>query len=205
MSKHVATLMDGHVHERNKLLKLIRWQKDNSDLDTIMQEFERETRIGDNVKALAWGRKHEIESIEQYELTRNVTVMRPGFMKHPLWPDLCGSSIDFIEGDEFACEIKCYYVSENHLRTLRFGMGPEHVHQTQGHMEVAGLEKGKFVSYDPRHPVDEQKIYVQNLKRDLDWSIKFRDLMGEFAHHMEAGSRFEQQMGATKDGIPSMF
>ncbi len=205
MSKGVATLMDGHVHERNKLLKLIRWQKDHADLNTIREEFERESRLGDNVNALAWGRQHEIESIEQYELTRNVTVVRPGFMTHPIWSDYCGSSIDFLEGDKFACEIKCPYNSENHLRAIRFGMGPEHVHQTQGHMEVAGLEKGKFVSYDPRHPVDEQKIYVQNIERDLEWTLKFRELMDQFVHHMEVGTQFEQQMGSATDGIPSMF
>ncbi len=213
MSKGVTTLMDGHVHERNKLLKLIRWQKAHSDLDTIMAEFERETRLGDNVNALSWGKQHELESIEQYELTRNVTVQRLGFCPHPEWPHLCGSSIDFIEthdgtedGDpRYACEIKCPYVSENHLKTLRFGMGPWHVNQTQGHMEVSLLDEGKFISYDPRHPVDEQKIYVQNLTRDSEWSEKFRKLMGEFAHHMEIGTQFEQQMGAARDGIPSMF
>ncbi len=205
MSKGVTTLMDGHVHERNKLLKLIRWQLNHANPDTIREEFERETRLGDNVNALAWGRQHELESIEQYELTRNVTVVRPGFMKHPLWPDYCGSSIDFIEGDEFACEIKCPFNSENHLKSIRFGMGPWHVNQTQGHMEVAGLEKGKFVSYDPRHPVEEQKIYVQNIERDLEWTMKFRELMDQFAHHMEVGTQFEQQMGAARDGIPSMF
>ncbi len=213
MSMRVATLMDGHVHERNKLLKLIRWQRDNSDLDTIMQEFERETKLGDNVKPLAWGRKHESESIDQYELTRNVTVQRLGFCPHPMWPHLCGSSIDFIEthdgtlsGDpRYACEIKCPYNRENHLRTIRFGMGPEHVHQTQGHMEVAGLEEGKFISYDPRHPVDEMKLYVQNIERDLEWTLKFRSLMDQFSKHIENGTKFEQQMGATRDGIPSMF
>jgi hypothetical protein len=205
MSERVTKLMEGHVHELNKLLKKIRWQKDHADPVTIREEFERESRLGDNVNSLSWGRQHESESVEQYELTRNVTVFRPGFFQHPLWPTLCGSSIDFIENDTFACEIKCPYNSENHLRTIRFGMDPMYFNQTQGHMEVTGLEKGKFISYDPRHPIDEQKLYVQNLERDLEWTLKFRKRMEEFAHHMEAGTQFEQQMGKATDGIPSMF
>lgn len=205
MSQGVATLMDGHVHQRNQLLKLIRWQQDHADMDTIAAEFERETRLGENVEALAWGRQHEIESIEQYELTRNITVVRPGFTLHPLWPKYCGSSIDFLEGDEYACEIKCPHKSENHLKAIRYGMGQWHVNQTQGHMECADRDEGKFVSYDPRHPVEEQRIYVQNLDRDPEWTKKFRELMGEFAQHMELGTQFETTMKGATDGIPSMF
>ena len=46
---------------------------------------------------------------------------------------------------------------------------------------------------------------MHNLKRDPEWTKKFRDLMGEFTHHMENGTQFEQPMGKATDGIPSMF
>jgi len=211
MSQHPKILLEGHVHTWNKLLKHIIWQREHPHL--IREEFERETMIGDNVPSLQHGKRLEIESVEQYELTRNVSVIRPGFMRHHEFPTLVGSSVDFIETDDgtldgegqYACEIKCPFLSEHHLRAIRYGMAPEHVHQTQGHMEVTGLVEGKFVSYDPRHPVEEQRVYVQNLARDPEWSKQFRAMIEEFAHHLEHGTQFEHKMGKAKDGIPSMF
>ena len=213
MSERVKTLLEGHVHTLNRLLKKVIWERTNATTDIIHQEYERESSLGDRVNALAWGRKHESESIEQYELTRNVSVIRPGFTKHPDYPNLVGSSIDFIEtGDgqfdgkpQYACEIKCYHLPENHLRAVRYGMHPDHYNQTQGHMEVTGLTEGKFVSYDPRHPVEEQRVYVQNLRRDPDWGLRFRDMIDQFAGHLKNGTQFEHKMGKATDGIPSMF
>lgn len=212
MSQQAKILIEGHVHLWNKLLKHIRWQREQGET-VIRQQYESETSLGDNVEALAWGKRLEIESVEQYELTRNVSVIRPGFMRHHEFPTLVGSSIDFIETDDgtldgegqFACEIKCPLLPENHLKAIRYGMAPEHVHQTQGHMEVTGLVEGKFVSYDPRHPVEEQRVYVQNLTRDPEWAKQFRTMIEEFDHHLKHGTQFEHKMGKATDGIPSMF
>lgn len=213
MSVTVKPLLNGHVHELNNLLKLIRWQHEHNDEATVRAEYEREARLGDQVEAMAWGKTHETESVEQYELTRNVSVIRPGFVAHPIWPTLVGDSTDFLESEDgtlespsfYAGEIKCPYLSKNHLSYLRYGMPEIYYNQTQGHMETHDLEEGKFVSYDPRHPVDRDKIYVQMLKRDHAWSDKFRDRMTQFSKHFEAGSRFEHDIGKITDGVPSMF
>jgi len=213
MSKRIDYIMGGHVHELNTLLKTMRWEQFDATEAQRREAYESETRIGDSNPAMSWGKRHEEEAITNYELVRNVQVIRVGFQAHPLWPHLVGDSTDFIECDDgtlegtpqFACEVKCPYNSDNHKKTLRYGMANWHHNQTQGHMEVHDLDLGKFVSYDPRHPIEEQQVYVQLIERDLAWQALFREKMEEFNGHFTRGSLYEHAIAGATDGIPSMF
>jgi len=213
MSKRVDILLGSHVHDLNNLLKTLKWEQFEATPDQIRQAFESETRIGDASPAMSWGKRHEEEATTHYELSRNVQVHRAEFLVHPMWPHLVGDSTDFLEGatgvlDEpakYACEIKCPYNSDNHKKTLRFGMAAWHHNQTQGHMEVHDLDEGKFVSYDPRHPIEEQQIYVQTIERDLAWQKLFREKMEVFDDHFRNGTFYEHAVAQATDGIPSMF
>jgi hypothetical protein len=213
MSKRIDILLGNHVHDLNNLLKTLKWEQFEATPDQIRQAFESETRIGDNSPAMSWGKRHEEEAITHYELSRNVQVIRCGFKVHPLWPALVGDSTDFIEYSngaldgvpQFACEVKCPYNPDNHKKTLRFGMQDWHNNQTQGHMEVHDLSEGKFVSYDPRHPIEEQQIYVQTIYRDPAWTKLFREKMEVFDDHFRNGTFYEHAVAQATDGIPSMF
>ena len=212
MSSRIDILLSGHVHALNNLLKTLAWEQQATDSE-IRVAFEQETRIGDSNPYMAWGKRYEPEAMDHYELTRNVQIIRCGFKVHPTWPHLVGDSADFIECDDgtrtgtpqYACEIKCPGKPENHKKTLRFGMAVWHHNQTQGHMEVHDLDEGKFVSYDPRHPIEEQQIYVQLLERDLLWQKQFREKMEEFDEHFRLGTFYEHKTTKATDGIPSMF
>lgn len=213
MSKRIDIIMNNLVHDLNNLLKTLMWEQVQAVPDQIREAFEAETRIGDASPAMSWGKRLEEEAISHYELTRNVQVIRCGFKVHPLWPTLVGDSTDFIETDDgtldgklkFAGEVKCPYNSENHKKTLRFGMAAWHHNQTQGHMEVHDLDEGKFVSYDPRHQIEEQQIYVQTIERDLAWQKLFREKMEVFDDHFRNGTFYEHVVAKATDGIPSMF
>lgn len=213
MSKRIDTIMSGHVHELNNLLKTLKWEQFDATEQHIRQAFESETRVGDNSPPMAWGKRLEEEAITNYELVRNVEVIRAEFRTHDRWPDLVGDSTDFIETDDgtlegtpkFACEVKCPYNSDNHKKTLRYGMAIWHVNQTQGHMEVHNLDQGKFVSYDPRHPIEENQIYIQVIERDLAWQAQFHEKMEAFYGHFTSGTFYEHAITGATDGIPSMF
>ena len=213
MSKHIDILMNNLVHELNNLLKILKWEQFQAAPDQIREAYEAETRIGDASPAMSWGKRLEEEAISHYELTRNIQVIRCGFKVHPLWPHLVGDSTDFIECldgtldgvPHFAGEVKCPYNSENHKKSLRFGMATWHHNQTQGHMEVHDLDQGKFVSYDPRHQIEEQQIYVQTIERDLAWQKLFREKMEVFDDHFRNGTFYEHVVAQATDGIPSMF
>lgn len=213
MSSRIKTIMEGHVHQLNNLLKTLRWEQEEATQDQIRKAYEDETRIGDANLAMSWGKRHEEEAITHYEMTRNIEVIQVGFAVHPRWPKLVGTSTDFIECDDgtvtgnpkYACEIKCPYNPENHKKTIRYGMPTYHHHQTQGHMEVYNLDLGKFVSYDPRHPIEEQQVYVQLLERDTAWQKLFYEKMEEFEEHFNMGTIYEHKIQSATDGIPSMF
>jgi hypothetical protein len=213
MSKRVDTIMGNQVHDLNNMLKTLKWEQFEAGPDQIREAFEAETRIGDASPAMSWGKRLEEEAISHYELTRNVQVIRCGFKVHALWPNLVGDSTDFIECSDgtldgepqFASEVKCPFNSDNHKKTLRFGMAVWHHNQTQGHMEVHDLDEGKFVSYDPRHQIEEQQIYVQTIERDLAWQKLFREKMEVFDDHFRNGTFYEHVVAKATDGIPSMF
>ncbi len=213
MSQRIDILMGNLIHNLNNLLKTLKWEQVQAVPDQIREAFEAEGRIGDASPAMSWGKRLEEEAISHYELTRNVQVIRCGFKVHPLWPHLVGDSTDFIECSDgtldgepqFACEVKCPFNSENHKKSLRFGMATWHHNQTQGHMEVHDLDEGKFVSYDPRHPIEEQQIYVQTIERDLAWQKLFREKMEVFDGHFRNGTFYEHVVAKATDGIPSMF
>lgn len=213
MSKRIDILLSGHVHDLNNLLKTMKWEQFQATPDQVREAFEAETRIGDASPAMSHGKRMEEPGICHYELSRNVQVIRAEFKAHPMWPNLVGDSTDFIETDDgtldgepkFACEVKCPYNSDNHKKTLRFGMAAWHHNQTQGHMEVHDLDEGKFVSYDPRHPIEEQQIYVQTIDRDLAWQKLFHEKMEAFDDHFRNGTFYEHVVAQATDGIPSMF
>lgn len=213
MSKRIDILLSGHVHTLNNLLKTMHWEQEQATPDQIREAFEAETRIGDNSEAMSWGKRHEEEAITHYELTRNVQVIRAEFKVHRLWPNLVGDSTDFIEcddgtltgGQQFACEVKCPFNPDNHKKSLRYGMAHWHHNQTQGHMEVHDLTEGKFVSYDPRHPIEEQQLYVQMIERDPAWVKLFHEKMEKFDDHFRNGTLYEHAVSKATDGIPSMF
>jgi len=204
-SDNVATLMGGNPHSQNKVLEEIRWAKEQSD-DVIREHYEKEQDQA-NVY-MKWGKAHEEEAVRTYQLQNNVDVIySPGFLEHPEWGEVCGCSRDFVDTtNNWLGEVKCPGKPENHAKTLKYGMGPWHVNQVQ-----MGLECDRerdfliFCSYDPRNPVEGDRLYQQLIKRDDDWIEKFRKVMGEFYDHFKNGTEFRHATHQRADGVPQLF
>lgn len=218
MSDRVDIIISGNPHQLNNLVDTIRWERSiKEDTAHVRREFEREMGMGDRVEQLRWGREHEAEALSQYELLYSIEVVRPGFKKHPIWPELVGDSTDFLEsypgraydGTMISIprpgEVKCYHNPDNHLRALRYGMDPKHFNQLQGHMECWDLPSARFISYDPRQSIVEKQLYRQVIERDVRWQMTFRERMTRFAEHLMRGTRFDFEMKSARDGIPSLF
>lgn len=205
MSERVTTLMEGSVDARNSLLRAIAWEREQPD-EVIAEFFEREQRAGENSEAMAWGRAHEDAAYRAFAMTRNTKVVRPGFIPHPAFPDLCGSSVDFIEYDDqgprFCGEVKCPFKQANHLAALHYGMKPGHYNQVQGHCAVTGLEGTKFISFDPRQH-QSQQLYVQLVPASAEWQDRLLSALDEFAAHLSAGTFYEKPKLTGK--IPKLF
>lgn len=211
MSDRINTIVNGHVLALNNLLRTMRWEQGiKNNISHVKAEYERENRLGENVEALAWGRKYEAEAVAHYELTRGVEVERPPFKNHPDWPALVGDSTDFIERDDegnVLCvgEVKCYFNETNHLKALRYGMDMQHFNQVQGHADHWKAPRVLFLSFDPRCKVADQRLYVQTIDPDLSWVTHMHRRMNEFAVHFKRGTQFEFQMQGARDGIPALF
>ena len=204
-SERIGTLMGNNPHNLNRLLDEIREEKTHGP-DRIQAKYEKEQDAANQY--MRWGKEHEEEAVRTYQLQNNVDVIySPGFLEHPEWGEVCGVSRDFVDtSNNWLGEVKCPGKPENHEKTIKYGMGPWHVNQTQ-----LGLECDRdrdfmiFCSYDPRHPVEASRLYQQIVKRDDAWIEKFRTVMGEFYGHFKAGTDFRHPTVQRAEGVPQLF
>ena len=204
-SERIGTIMGNNPHNLNRLLDLIREEKTHGP-DQIQAEYERQQDSANQY--MRWGKEHEEEAVRTYQLQNNADVIySPGFLEHPDFGEVCGCSRDFIDTTHnWLGEVKCPGKPENHEKTIKYGMGPWHVNQTQ-----LGLECDRerdflmFCSYDPRHPIEASRLYQQIVKRDDKWIEKFRRTMGEFHEHFKQGTDFRHATVQRAEGVPQLF
>lgn len=114
--------------------------------------------------AMRWGNEHEAEALAVLEERLGILVERIGFVTHP-FVDWAGCSPDALLGPLGLAQVKCPYVSTNHVETLERGIPPEYVAQVQGEMWITGRDWSVYVSYDPRMP-ENLRLYTQRILRD---------------------------------------
>jgi predicted phage-related endonuclease len=114
--------------------------------------------------AMQWGNDHEAEAIVALEERTGFLGERVGFVTHP-FVEWAGCSPDALIGPLGLAQVKCPYVSTNHIETLERGVPPEYVAQLQGEMWVTGRDWSLYVSYDPRMP-ENLRLYIQKVLRD---------------------------------------
>ena len=129
--------------------------------------------------ALTWGIEHEAEAFQMFSKTNFDQWTYYGGETYVFIPygDYSGYSPDGLS-EEAILEIKCPYNSSIHLKNFTItdadslkSVHPEYYWQMQLGMIAAKLEKGFFVSYDPRMPEGKQ-LYVAEIERhDLQFEI----------------------------------
>jgi len=105
-------------------------------------------------RALEWGNDHEQEAIDRYVEETGVKVDSLGtvFCQYSKLEYVGGSPDGFI-GVDGIIEVKCPYVSANHVKTmLTQDISNDYYFQVQGNLMVTGREYCVFISYDPRCP-----------------------------------------------------
>jgi GrpB-like predicted nucleotidyltransferase (UPF0157 family) len=84
-------------------------------------------------------------------------------------------------------------------------MDPEHYNQVQGHMEHWDVQVCKFLTYDPRVVLRDRRLHIEVIHRDPAWSTLFRRRMEQIVTHLQRGTKFEFEMTAATDGMPTIF
>ena len=129
--------------------------------------------------ALTWGIEHEAEAFQMFSKTNFDQWTYYGGETYVFIPygDYSGYSPDGLS-EEAILEIKCPYNSGIHLKNFTVtdadslkSVHPEYYWQMQLGMISAKLEKGFFVSYDPRMPEGKQLHVAEIERHDLQFEI----------------------------------
>lgn len=139
---------------------------------------ERKLISGD---ALDWGVCNEEFAISAYEKLRDVSVIESQFVLLKDYEKWAGGSPDgLIENENGIIEVKCPYVSSNHIEALIDGNIPKKSYaryytQIQFNILATDTEFCDFVSFDPRMKNEEDKCCVIRIDRDNEYIEKILD------------------------------
>lgn len=147
-------------------------------------------------KALDWGNEHEDAARAEYEFDYNQSVDQVGICIHESL--MYGASPDGLVGDDGMIEIKCPFISKNHVSTVINGMPKEHMPQIQGNLLVNGRQWCDFISFDPRIDGDH-RLYVQRIERDEKYIAHLEQRLNNFAGKMQ--STLKNSFGIDWQGV----
>lgn len=169
----MATVKVGEAAGRVKY----RWQLVTERLTTLpADQYENE--------AMRWGKEQEPFARMAYEAKTGRLVEEVGFIPHPTKPWIGCSPDGLIDGDGGA-EIKCPFNSVVHVQTLHGGMPPEHRPQVQGGMWITERDWWDFISFDPRMPADELRLYVERIPRDDVYIKRLAEATDKFLEEVD--------------------
>jgi hypothetical protein len=120
------------------------------------------------------GHDLEPEAIELYELVKNITVERPGFITNSKYPG-CGVSPDGIT--DRLIEVKCF-MKDKHLSINEKTIPFEVIAQIQFGMMITGLRKTDLVLYNPDLEAEEA-LKIITVDRDLKIHERFLLILKE--------------------------
>ena len=123
------------------------------------------------------GNAMEDEAAEAYAFESELTLEKVGFVRN----GIRGCSPDRLIGANGMCEIKTALPHIQLERVLRGELPPEYKAQVQGQLLVAEREWCDFVSYWPRLPVLQVRVY-----RDGPYIEKMDAAIRKFVDEMEA-------------------
>jgi len=119
--------------------------------------------------AMDWGNEHEADAIILYQEKTGVEPVENGFIPLKGYEEWAGGSPDGFVGDDGIIEVKCPFISANHLDAVLSGDIPKksfkrYNAQIQFNLWVTGRKWCDYISYDPR--VVGNEIFIKRIERD---------------------------------------
>ena len=126
-------------------------------LEKVAEQLTEESKDIPQTKAMEWGQNLEDTAKEYYEIAFKEKIKEEGLVV-PDWCKDAGASPDgLLEGKSKGLEIKCPFVSANHVKHLTMksannlkANAKEYYWQIIHCLAVTGLERWDFCSFDPR-------------------------------------------------------
>jgi len=137
-------------------------------------------------KAVEWGNRYEPEAIRVYSEYNSVEVREGEFIEYSLY---AGCTPDGFVGDDGLIEVKCPYLTKNHIKHLLCNtqeelkdISKEYYWQCQFQLFCTGREWVDFVSYDPRC---DERFCLHILRVD-----RREDIMNEIKAQLEIATMY---------------
>lgn len=134
-----------------------------------------------DTKALRWGETYEADARLAYETVSGRSVDLCGFIE---WSKIFGGSPDGLVGDDGIIEIKCPYITANHVKYLLLeeqrellSLKPEYYTQIQGNLLATGRKWCDFISYDPRCIRPEFGLKILRVDRDAEFIERIKEAL----------------------------
>lgn len=168
-----------------------------AEWNALADELEKElspdyqwTEITGN-RAMDWGREHEKEALGNIMLDYGFDVIDPGLRFDREHPWIAATPDGWHEGSETGelttVQIKCPYLTKNHLDTLYTrSIKPVYYYQVQWEAMVSQARLIEFYSYDPRQPLATRLVRLP-IERSEEVIDKLR------RHALEFGEMFENR------------
>lgn len=136
--------------------------------------------------SMDWGNEMEDQALIEYQKLTGIEPVENGFIPLKGYEDWAGGSPDAtIDDGEGILEVKCPYVTTNHVETLVTKDIPKkykkkYTSQMQFNMWVTGAKYCDFISYDPRAGdkqiivirIDRDDKYIKEMEERLKLAIK---------------------------------
>lgn len=144
----------------------------NKKIDEIISSHDMDNGDFAGNKATEWGEYWEPVAREAFEEKTGMKVDQVGFI---LIDEFFGGSPDGVIKDEAIIEIKCPYSTANHTENLFLidevdfrEKHEDYYIQMQVNMIAANVEKGFFVSYDPRKLQKSLKLKIIEVQKNKE-------------------------------------
>lgn len=138
--------------------------------EKVAEYITQERKAPISTKAIEWGKEYEpqakmhFEAATGLEIDSDIDIIRTDM--------LSGLPDGIIHSEACGLEIKCPYVSTNHVKLLKLKCQehlllkyPEHYWQIIAYLYLYKLDKWKFCSYDPRVKIPEKKMLILNIEK----------------------------------------
>lgn len=139
--------------------------------EKIVEQFSTEPKLSITTAATEWGTTHEPAAKKWYGKVTGCKVQDIAFVELPNYEAHAGGSPDGLVDYTHIVEIKCPYVSANHVRNVLCSTSElrstlkEYYWQMQFYMACLNVEHCDFVTFDPRIDAD-WGLHIKRIERN---------------------------------------
>lgn len=159
-------------------------------LEKIAEKYSEETEKSFVTPAMQWGNDYEPLAKKWYSKRSGHRVDEIGFIEYPSYENYAGGSPDGLVDYTHIIEIKCPYLSANHIKHILIDKSnfkaeaKEYYWQMQFYMECLNVSYCDFISFDPRINED-WGLHIKQVERNDEDIKRMNDKIAYAVEYMD--------------------